>query len=79
MRVCNVDSPEKNTRACLEIARILAPVILRSLTPHPIEQGEKQAREQVIMLLLQHPAEILLSLRREIETMDVRIRESSDH
>lgn len=79
LRICYVDSPEKNTRACLEIARILAPVILRSLTPHLIEQGEKQAREQVIILLLQHPAEILLSLRREIETMNVRMRNSSDY
>ena len=72
------DTPEKNTRACLEIARILAPVILRSLTPHVIEQGEKQAREHIILLLLQHPAEILLPLRREIETMDVRNDEFSD-
>ena len=79
LRICYVDSPEKNTRACLEIARILAPVILRSLTPHLIEQGEKQAREQVIILLLQHPAEILLSLRREIETMNVRMINSSDY
>lgn len=65
-------------RACQEISRILAPVILRSITPHTVEKGEKQAREQVIVLLLQRPAEIFVSLRREIETMNVRMRESCD-
>lgn len=79
LRICYVDSPEKNTRACLEIA-------LNSGTCHPSfsHTASDRARRETSSrtshyLASPASAEILLSLRREIETMNVRMRNSSDY
>ena len=41
--------------------------------PHSIQQGEMQAQQKIVELLLEHTSELFVNIRREIETVNVSI------
>ena len=74
-----IDTPERRKKASQAISTILSPAILIPSVRHSIQQGEKQAQQKIVELLLEHTSELLVNIRREIETVNVRVQTSNNN
>ena len=69
-----IDTPERRKKASKAISTILSPAMVIPAIPHSVQQGEKQAQQKIVELILEHTSELFVNIRHEIETVNVCIR-----
>ena len=71
------DPIDHRTAARKGIVRVITPILIRSLASPKTTSGEREACEEAVDLMLEHPSDVLFEIRKEIETMNVEMYSDS--